>query len=371
MKLKEKTILIISPQPWSNMFVSKHHYTIELMKRGNTVYFLQPDNLIPENTNKNYPNLHILNLKKFAGSFLRFHYRPLYKILLAKQIKKIISKINRSIDVLINFDNTGKFTDTTIFNAKKTAFFPVDQINKYHLKEYKNCGDIIFSISPLILDSFKQKPQQKILLNHGLGKDWEIKAKEKPAEPSQHQKVNVGYFGNLCFGKGLDMDTLRKVIELNQNTSFHFWGNYSLNNNAPEDIKDWIKFLKATNNVTLYGAVNPKELILQTDFIDVFLLCYDYRYETNKCSNSHKILEYLSTGKVTVANKMSMYADNKELMNMLPLYDNDEYLQLFKSTITNLVDYNSIELQIKRKEFSLENTYAKQIQKIENQLNLL
>ena len=40
--LKGKTILILSPQSWGKMFVSKHHYAIGLAKKGAVVYFLNP-----------------------------------------------------------------------------------------------------------------------------------------------------------------------------------------------------------------------------------------------------------------------------------------------------------------------------------------
>lgn len=39
-----KTILIISPEPWGKMMISKHHYALELAKLGNEVYFLNPPN---------------------------------------------------------------------------------------------------------------------------------------------------------------------------------------------------------------------------------------------------------------------------------------------------------------------------------------
>ena len=39
--LKNKKILLISPQSWGTMFVAKHHYAIELAKLGNEVYFFE------------------------------------------------------------------------------------------------------------------------------------------------------------------------------------------------------------------------------------------------------------------------------------------------------------------------------------------
>jgi hypothetical protein len=42
--LKNKTILVISPNNWGTMHISKHHYAIELARLGNSVYFLNPPN---------------------------------------------------------------------------------------------------------------------------------------------------------------------------------------------------------------------------------------------------------------------------------------------------------------------------------------
>ena len=38
----DKRILIISPEPWDHIPVSKHHYARKLAKLGNRVYFLNP-----------------------------------------------------------------------------------------------------------------------------------------------------------------------------------------------------------------------------------------------------------------------------------------------------------------------------------------
>ena len=44
MQLTNKKILIISPQFWGKMLISKHHYAVELANRGNEVFFLNPPN---------------------------------------------------------------------------------------------------------------------------------------------------------------------------------------------------------------------------------------------------------------------------------------------------------------------------------------
>jgi len=41
--LENQTVLLIAPQPWNHIHLSKHHYAIELARRGNAVYYLDPD----------------------------------------------------------------------------------------------------------------------------------------------------------------------------------------------------------------------------------------------------------------------------------------------------------------------------------------
>ena len=280
MVLKDKTILIISPQKWcDDMHVSKHHYAIELSKRNNKIYFLPTSSNLTIDTIEieqvsTFKNINIIHHKKFIGEILRFHLRVIYKILLKKKLKSILKKID-PIDLILSFDNTATYPDLSIFKTKKRIFFPVDQINLNHLSEYKNFGNIIFSISPVILNSFINTNAKKILLNHGLGSDWVSMAQNKLnliSNKSYSNPFHVGYFGNLVIGKSLDMNTLKNVIKSHPEIEFHFWGNYNLNDTSDEEVVQWIHFLKNTNNVSLYGPISPYKLVKQVDKIDAFML---------------------------------------------------------------------------------------------------
>ena len=86
--LFNKAILILSPQAWGNMLLAKHHYAIELAKRGNDVYFLNP----PDNRHwslkkakkritikpvVNHPNLFLVSQQLFFPYNIKFHSRNL------------------------------------------------------------------------------------------------------------------------------------------------------------------------------------------------------------------------------------------------------------------------------------------------------
>lgn len=83
--------------------------------------------------------------------------------------------------------------------------------------------------------------------------------------------------------------------------------------------------------------------------------------------NSHKILEYLSTGNLIVSSALSVY---KEL-NLFPMSikaDNSDYIELFEKVVQNFSELNNIALRKKRIAFAMDNTYVKQIERIERHL---
>jgi len=96
--ITHKTILLISPQSWGNMFVSKHHYALELARAGNTVYFLNPPEekitgrserirIVPSEIHDS------LFLIRHSLSFpydIKFHFISLFQKLMRPHIKRVL-----------------------------------------------------------------------------------------------------------------------------------------------------------------------------------------------------------------------------------------------------------------------------------------
>ena len=130
----------------------------------------------------------------------------------------------------------------------------------------------------------------------------------------------------------------------------------------------YLAFLDTQPNVIRHGMVKPIEIAGASERIDIWLACYDYREDVNAdetgVSNSHKIMEYLATGKVVVSNLFTMYADVSELLSMMPTPSNDGFADHFSSVVDGLDDWNRLELQQRRIDFALSNTYQGQAERL-------
>ncbi|WP_315819855.1 hypothetical protein [Paraflavitalea speifideaquila] len=137
-----------------------------------------------------------------------------------------------------------------------------------------------------------------------------------------------------------------------------------------EATQIFISTLKQLKNIILHGPVPPAFLAKAINNMDAFLICYDVQKDQSKGTNYHKIIEYLSTGKVIISNNVTTYQQYPGLIEMIPERDNNQTLPgLFKQVIERLQQYNSSTKQAQRVSFARDNTYKRQIERIETILN--
>lgn len=365
---KKKNILIISPEIWEGSKLSKHHYALAFAEKGWNVYFMSPNTspiLKKDKICSDHNAIHQIYfpISKHLNS-LRFHFRPLYNVLIKKRIGQWL-KGYPTFDYLISFDCNGVFTDLKNFGARRTIFFPVDQVTGSFKNEYQGFDELI-SISPVILKNFPHVGN-KILVHHGLGPAFYEENKNSFFQYSEKVK-RVGYVGNLLIGPILDKKSLLSVIGNHPEIEFHFFGAYdnagnNLGNDTSDETRNFINYLKEASNCTLHGVVSPhvlsKELIKQ----DALIICYDFKFDKNECSNSHKIMEYLATGKPVISTRISMY-DGLDLFPMLETFDNSSFPEFFEKQIRNWTDINNQIQFEKRKQFAFKNTYSLKIEKL-------
>lgn len=372
--LRNKTILIISPQAWGKMFLSKHHYAIELAKRGNTVYFLNPpgENNIPQKKSIEIissgaeDNLWIINHKLWFPYNIKFHAMLLFHALMKPHVKKIKKKIPQPIDIIWSFD-LGNYYPFYFFGKKAyKVFHPVDEpLNKTAIDSAKGC-DIIFSVTREILEKYSKYPVPKYFINHGVSEKFFLSSNEK----FNDGRIRVGFSGNLL-RNDIDRQTLLNIITSNPEIIFEFFGSYTqkqsnISGVEDDDLKNFVASLQSRQNVVLHGAVAYEILAEAIQNMDAFLICYDIKKDQSKGTNYHKIMEYLSTGKVIVSNNVTTYKNEPELLQMTSERENNLQLPgLFKKIISDLQFFNRSDLQQKRIAFAKNNSYQKQIERIE------
>lgn len=373
MQLKDKTIVLISSETWGDIYISKHNYAIALARRGNKVYFLNPVRgkmkrgaieIAPSGV---HPNLMVISYNTFFPVKLKFHTPKIFDYLMRMQIKKIVQKMGVQPDVVWDFNCSYLYNRLDHFGAPVCLFHPVDMINKEVGNKY--C-DMVISVSQAILDQYKRPKVPKYLINHGLAEPFARLAKQEPVESeTADRSIRLGYVGNIMMN-AVDREIMQEVIAANDTVEFHMIGPYTYSNNNIADERyhdksyaDFLAFMKMQDNVKFYGPLNQREIARIIDNLDMFFLCYR-ETPSYRADNSHKVLEYLSTGKVVVSNHLSFYQD-KELLEMTPFGKNHELPKLVQHVAENLHYYNSLENQQARKQWALDHTYERHIQRIE------
>jgi hypothetical protein len=361
------------------MFVSKHHFALELARQGNSVYFLNPPvepasaqaqkiNIEPSSMQS---GLFLINHRLNFPYKLKFHFIGLFHALMRPHIRKILREIGKPIDIVWSFD-LGNLYPFKLFPARAFKLFhPVDEpLNQTAIDSAKG-ADVIFSVTREILDKYRHLPVRKHFINHGLAESFlrPVDVHKPPGSP-----VRVGISGNFLRGD-IDREILLHIIRDNPEIRFECWGSYSIGQsniagNDDEATRNFILSLKQNANVVLHGAVPAGELAASMHAVDAFLICYDVNKDQSKGTNYHKIMEYLSTGKVIVSNNVTTYADRPELVQMVGERENNDRLPaLFKDVIQRLDHFNSLSMQQQRLVFSNNNTYRKQVERIETIVN--
>lgn len=361
------------------MKVSKHHYAMELATRGNRVYFIEPPNLemngisvVPCQDNNN------IKLVRYKPIFRGRRFLPsfLFGFLLRVQIKKLVKVIGEKPDLVISFHGY-LFEDLRCFKATKTVFFAADVFGHQSLPGEVFTSDINLAISDSIYALMKKSGRPVFRMNHGLQKIFAdyaltriegIKVANIPNSP-----LVVGYSGNLRM-QAMDLVTMKRVIETFPDVVFVFWGSYesgegNLGSIIDFEMDEFISFLKTSENVKLRGMISADKLLTEMKEVDMFWICWRIQ-KTGLWdgSNSHKLLEYLSTGKPVVAHCVSSYQGTAYLW-MLEEIKNDLYLDLFRSSLDR-VKSNETENEIRhRLKFAIDNSYSSQIDRIEKLLN--
>jgi glycosyltransferase involved in cell wall biosynthesis len=228
-------------------------------------------------------------------------------------------------------------------------------------------ADIVLAVNTPIAQSLCSYSRHVFIVPHGYHSSEpgsSLQAFNQWQTIYNSKRIKAVYVGNLD-SFYLDIPLFVQLLQHHTEVNFFLMGPYK---NTNELFK---KFEKAPN-VHFIGRLPFNQIQPFLDRADLLLMLYRADEFKDYLATSHKVLEYLASGKTIVSSFMADYVPHKELLLMAER--NSEIPALFEKAINNLFIYNAEEMQQKRKAFAMNNTYAKQLDRITaylQQMNLL
>jgi len=354
-KLQYKNILLISPEPWNHLFVSKHHYATHLAARGNKVYFLNPPTENNSCKTTQYKNVYTIN---YTGFMKGLAYLPgfIKRNIILKKFQRIQQLCNTKFDLVWSFDNS-VFYD---FSALPQAIFSISHIvdwnQDFRFANASRTADLCLSTSGYLKEKQKLYNKDSYNIGHGF---YRPTKNEEPLSLPGNNAVKCGYAGNLDI-KYIDWPLIDKLASSFPKVDFHFAGSW----------KESRKFekIRALPNFFYHGVLKSKELEVFYKSMDILILIYLNKKYPEQLANPHKMMEYLGSGKAIVGTWTAEYKPLAEDGIIKMATNTDEFIAAFQEVKNNLTYWNSEKLMESRGYFADQNTYKKQIEKIENLL---
>ena len=357
MKLTNKNILIISPEPWSNFFVSKHHYALELIKKGNIVYFLNPPqkNMIKaEVSSTEYEKLYQID---YTPIFKGLRFLPKFIAILLETIQKIVIEKSCTVqfDVVWNFE-TSRLFYLNIWNKKVIKILHLVDLNQdFQTKKVASSADICFCTTEFIKQKLLKYNSKVFKIHHG------YKISNSVSAINLEGSLKACYVGSLNIPY-LDWAIIEKIILENVDVDFYFIGPLDKTKVLGSN-KEIINKLHGSSHVHFLGAIPANEIQNYIAAMDILLVLYKAEEFREQLANPHKMMDYLGSGKIIVSSYTDEYADKNHLLLMAN--KNEELPSLFKHAVLNIQEFNNNTKRTERTSFAGENTYTKQLEKIE------
>ena len=355
-KEEKSQVLIISPEPWNGHFVSKHHYAVTLAIQGYDVYFLNPPNnsLSGVNVKKtDYNNLWEVSAVQ-ATKGLRFYPKILRNYIEKRWLKNLEGIIGKKFKTIWLFENS-RFYDMDFAEDRLKIYHQVDSNQNFHVTEASGSADICFCVTDYIQKDLLPNNDKVFKLSHGINiLSNKVLLSVEQENYFVQDRTNAVYIGNLDM-KYIDENLLYEITSNYPKVTFHFVGNYSQSGRLYKQCKE-------VPNIIWWGSVDSTLIPTILEHIDISLLAYRAKEYKEQLANSHKILEYLASGAVTIATYTDEYKDKRKLLEMVD--NSEEYLERFDEVVNHLDFYNANAKQQIRKDFAKEHSYEKQLAKI-------
>lgn len=345
MNLISKNILLISPEPWSHIFVSKHHYAINLACRGNNVYFLNPPSDHEKCEKTDFENLYSINYTGFVKG-LRFLPSFIQKIFIRRCFKALQRLCNVRFDIVWSFDNSVFFDFSALPKDIFSISHVVDLNQDFQFKKAVKTANICFGVIKKIVDKQLLYNRNSFQIGHGVQNY--PKSSKVIKLPGKNSKKCL-HIGNLAM-KHIDWNLYNQCIADNSGVDFIFIGS----NNLPISQKNCFK-------INTIPANRIPDYLMSAD---ILWLAYKVQYY-QEYATPHKMMEYLASGKMILATWTEEYVDLHYNGLIKMSRNSSQFLKYFDEITVNLDFWNNEDLTAKRKAYTADFTYTNQVRKIE------
>jgi hypothetical protein len=371
MILSNQNILVISNEPWGDVWYSKHNYAYELSK-NNKVLFINP----PKRWNplrifkfKVEENLYNDSLSYISyGNCLPSSIPFLNKLnnyIVSKRLNQWLKKNKNIEDFMVWSFDPMRLYDKKLLDAKFALFHCVDHYNFQFYGEKTICetSDVIFSTSTFFLNDYKQFKTPQFIVPHGISsEEFELDKQVLNITTKELLKNNVSIkdFG-LFIGvidHRIDFELTEQLIQQFPNQQFVFVGPLNL----PKDSlhAENIFGKKLYKNVICLGKKPFKTLKYYIHF-SKFCFSYMNMKHLGNTVHHHKTLVYLTQGKPVFSSFFTEYETLTDIMYMSnQLKFNKQMLDFF------LKNGESSEKATQRINYAKSHTFERILEKASN-----
>lgn len=359
MFLKNKNILIISPEAWGKAKLSKHHYATIAGQFNNKVWYLQPNKFQTTDTAQLPQHVQLVS-DHFSPKGIGKLPKWLRRILFIRAMKKMESKTQVKFDIIWNFDNS-RFFDLDIFTGKYTIHHCMDHHYRFHFEEACASSNICFGVTDGIVAAMKSLNANSYFIDHGFSEC----GRSDYLLPQVKENIISLFVGNFM-RKDIQWEWLESVVKSMTSIHFYFVGSIglsNLSNQVDSTIANNILQLRRHKNVTFVGELDQKDTwsaMLQTD---ILFASFDAQNKPDIFANLHKIMTYLATGKPIIINQILQYQNTTGLLHMAN--NSEEFIEYFRQLSDKNHASYSTEFINKRIAFAFNNTYEKQFERID------
>ena len=365
MKLEGNNIVIISNEPWGEIWYSKHNYAYELSK-NNRIIFVNPtskwrlQNLFKTKVKIEPISESLCQLSYF--NFLPAFFLGYNNRIVSKKIQIAMEKIKFTSPIFWSFDPY-RLYNPALLGAKLSIFHAVDKYLFIHPAEDKlyNNVDLFLSVSKDFELDFKKYKKPILSIPHGISSE-EFEVDNEGLTMYETDVKNYGlYVGNI--DERIDYKLLEKILIRFSNIDFVFIGKLLFKKD--NEIATRIFKEKRYKNLHYKGVKPFKQLkyfISQSSFCVAFM---NKKHPGNLISH-HKIYQYMALGKPVFCPVFSEY---KSMSHLLYMENDDE--ELMKKLDVFLTTGESQTLNSERINYARKNTYENIFDKISKYMSNL